>query len=59
MRSMPNSYKLDGFEYLTSIPKDDGDIIATVAHDDILFVASSKHIYKLTDERRLEKLGEI
>lgn len=57
MRNANGLETLDGMEYLASCP--DGEIITgMVAKGDSLYVSTDKHIYKLADERRFEKLTD-
>lgn len=57
MRDAKDLTSMDGMEYLASAP--DGEIIKDmVVHNDVLFVATDKHLYVLKDNKRLELVKE-
>ena len=52
MRNADGLQTIDGMEYLASAP--DGEtIVWMVVRNDILYVATEKHLYRLVDEKRL------
>jgi hypothetical protein len=58
MRDAKGMQTIDGMEYLASIPE--GEIIVDMTvHQGTLYVASEKHIYRLVDNKRLERLNDV
>lgn len=55
MRDAAGLETMDGMEYLASCPE--GEVITgMVVFNDSLYVTTDKHIYKLTDNKILERL---
>ena len=57
MRDAKELNGIDGMEYLASMPKGE-EVVNMVVHNGVLYVSTSKHIYKLKDERRLERIPD-
>ena len=55
MRDAEELKTIDGMEYLASAPKGE-TIVDMVERGGVLYVATSKHVYKLINEVRLERL---
>ncbi len=56
MRDADNLETMEGFNYLASVPEGE-TIVGMVEVDGYLIVATDKHIYELTDEKRLELIS--
>ncbi len=57
MRDAKGLETIGGMDYLASAPK--GEVIVDmVIKNKMLYVATDKHIYKLTDDKRLVKQRE-
>lgn len=55
MRDAEGIQTIDGFNYLASVPE--GEVIVSMAvNNDMLFVATDRHIYVLVDDKRLEMI---
>ncbi len=57
MRDAKGLETIGGMDYLASAPKGE-TIVDMVIKNKVIYVATDKHIYKLTDDKRLDKLDE-
>jgi len=53
MRDAEGLKGIDGVKYLTSAPKGE-TIVDMQVFNDVLYIATDKHIYKLVDDKRLD-----
>ena len=53
MRDAKEITKIDGFDYLASVPEGE-TVVSMAVHQDTLFVATDRHVYMLCDNKRLE-----
>jgi len=54
MRTAKGLETIDGMEYIASIPSGE-TIVGLVVKDGTLYAASDKHLYKMINNKRLEK----
>jgi len=55
MRDAKDLKSMDGVKYVASVP--DGEIIISMCvSNGVLFIATSKHIYMMVDNKRLERV---